>query len=58
MRSRLLIFSKGFIIEFHYKEISNQLGTGPHTCRTHRRAIHEKLHVRSRAEATVKYFGH
>jgi DNA-binding NarL/FixJ family response regulator len=50
----LALLAKGFL----YKEISNQLGISPHTFRTHQRAIYEKLHVHSRTEATVKYFGH
>jgi len=50
----LALLAKGFL----YKEISNQLGISPHTFRTHQRAIYEKLHVHSRTEATLKYFGH
>lgn len=50
----LALLAKGFL----YKEISNQLGISPHTFRSHQRAIYEKLHVHSRTEATVKYFGH
>lgn len=50
----LALLAKGFL----YKEISNQLGISPHTFRAHQRAIYEKLHVHSRTEATVKYFGH
>ena len=41
-----------------YKEISTQLGISLHTFRSHQRAIYEKLHVHSRTEATIKYFGH
>ena len=50
----LALLAKGYL----YKEISDQLGISPHTFRTHQRAIYEKLHVHSRTEATVKYFGH
>ncbi len=53
-REVLALLAKGFL----YKEISHQLGISPHTFRTHQRAIYEKLHVHSRTEATVKYFGH
>jgi DNA-binding NarL/FixJ family response regulator len=50
----LALLAKGFL----YKEISDQLGISPHTFRSHQRSIYEKLHVHSRTEATVKYFGH
>ena len=50
----LALLARGFL----YKEISAQLGISPHTFRTHQRAIYEKLHVHSRTEATIKYFGH
>jgi len=50
----LALLAKGFL----YKEISNQLGISQHTFRTHQRAIYEKLHVHSRTEASVKFFGH
>jgi DNA-binding NarL/FixJ family response regulator len=50
----LALLAKGFL----YKEISDQLGISLHTFRTHQRAIYEKLHVHSRTEATVKFFGH
>jgi DNA-binding NarL/FixJ family response regulator len=49
----LALLAKGFL----YKEISDQLGISLHTLRSHQRAIYEKLHVHSRTEATVKYFG-
>lgn len=49
----LALLAKGFL----YKEISDQLGISQHTFRTHQRAIYEKLHVHSRTEAAVKYFG-
>lgn len=50
----LALLAKGYL----YKEISDQLKISLHTFRTHQRAIYEKLHVHSRTEATVKYFGH
>jgi DNA-binding NarL/FixJ family response regulator len=49
----LALLAKGFL----YKEISDQLGISQHTFRAHQRAIYEKLHVHSRTEATIKYFG-
>lgn len=49
----LALLSRGFL----YKEISNRLGISFHTFRTHQRAIYEKLHIHSRTEAAVKYFG-
>jgi DNA-binding NarL/FixJ family response regulator len=47
----LALLAKGFF----YKEISQRLGISFHTFRNHQRAIYEKLHVRSRTEATLKY---
>ena len=38
-----------------YKEIGDNLFIGVETVRTHLRHIYEKLHVRSRTEAVVKY---
>jgi len=49
----LALLAKGFL----YKEISDQLGISLHTFRSHQRAIYDKLHVHSRTEAAVKYFG-
>ena len=40
---------------FLYKEIADKLGLGKETVRTHVRHIYEKLHVRTRTEAVVKY---
>jgi DNA-binding NarL/FixJ family response regulator len=50
----LALLAKGYLI----KEISDQLGIAFHTTRTHLRNIYEKLHVQSRSEAMLKYFGH
>lgn len=38
-----------------HKEVADQLGIGLETVRTHVSHIYAKLHVRSRAEAVVKY---
>ena len=38
-----------------YKEIADKIGIGKETVRTHVRHIYEKLHVRTRTEAVVKY---
>ncbi len=43
--------SKGFL----YKEIANDLHLSVETVRTHLRNIYEKLHVRNRAEAMLRY---
>lgn len=40
-----------------YKEVADQLGMTIHTVRTHIRSIYEKLHVRSRTEAVLKFLG-
>lgn len=40
---------------FRYKEIAEQLFISLDTVRTHIRHIYEKMHVRSRTEATIKY---
>jgi DNA-binding NarL/FixJ family response regulator len=40
-----------------YKEIADLLHISFETVRTHVRSIYEKLHVHSRTEATLKYFG-
>jgi DNA-binding NarL/FixJ family response regulator len=40
-----------------YKEISQKLGVSLSTVATHLRHIYEKLHVQSRTEATIKFFG-
>lgn len=40
---------------FAYKEIADRLGVTFHTVNMHLRHTYEKLHVRSRGEATAKY---
>jgi DNA-binding NarL/FixJ family response regulator len=40
-----------------YKEIMDELGLSMSTVRTHLAHIYEKLHVQSRTEATIKFFG-
>jgi DNA-binding NarL/FixJ family response regulator len=47
----LVQLSKGFL----YKEIADSLGISLDTVRVHVKHIYEKLHVRSRTEATLKY---
>ena len=43
---------------FRYREIAERLFISIETVRTHVRHVYEKMHVRSRAEATMKYLGH
>jgi len=38
-----------------YKQIADQLDVSIHTVRNYIRRVYEKLHVRSRTEAVVKY---
>jgi len=40
-----------------YKEIADLLNISFETVRTYVRTIYDKLHVRSRTEATLKYLG-
>lgn len=40
-----------------YKEVAERLGMTIHTVRTHIRSIYEKLQVRSRTEAVMKFLG-
>ncbi len=42
---------------FRYREIGERLFISLDTVRTHIRHIYEKMHVRSRTEATLKYLG-
>lgn len=51
--SVVLLLSRGFL----YKEIADELNIGVETVRTHLRRIYEKLQVRSRTEAVVKFLG-
>jgi DNA-binding NarL/FixJ family response regulator len=52
-KEALTLLAKGYV----YKKIASDLGISINTLRVHLRAIYEKLHVHSRTEATVKYFG-
>lgn len=52
--SVVLLLSKGYL----YKEIADELAIGVETVRTHLRRIYEKLQVRTRTEAVVKFLGH
>ncbi len=49
----LALLAKGYL----YKQIASNLQISINTLRVHIRAIYDKLHVHSRTEATVKYFG-
>lgn len=49
----LALLSQGYF----YKEIANTLFISTETVRTHIRNIYEKLHVRTRTEAILKYLG-
>lgn len=47
----LTLFARGH----QYKQIAEKLGISLDTVRTHIRYIYEKLHIRSRTEAAVKF---
>jgi len=47
------LLSRGFVT----KEIASELGISYFTVQTHLKKIYEKLHVRSRTEAVLKYLG-
>lgn len=49
----LALVAKGYI----NKEIADQLGLTLETVRTYLKLIYEKLHVRSRTEAAMRFFG-
>ena len=49
----LELLAKGY----YYKEIGTTLGISMNTVRTHLKHIYEKLHVQSRKDATLKFFG-
>jgi len=49
----LELLAKGFL----YKEISEQLGVGMATVKSHLHQIYEKLHVQTRTEAALKFLG-
>jgi DNA-binding NarL/FixJ family response regulator len=49
----LSLLAKGF----QYKEIAEAVGVSLETVRTHIKHIYDKLHVRSRTEATLKFLG-
>ena len=51
--SVVVLLSRGYL----YKEIADELSIGVETVRTHLRRIYEKLQVRTRTEAVVKYLG-
>lgn len=43
---------------YRYREIAEALYIGSETVRSHIRSIYNKLHVRTRTEAVLKYLGH
>jgi DNA-binding NarL/FixJ family response regulator len=52
-REIVTLLAKGY----QYKEIAEQLSISPLTVRSHLRRIYEKLQVRTRTEAVMKFFG-
>ena len=50
----VVLLSQGYL----YKEIAGDLSISIETVRTHLRRTYEKLQVRTRTEAVVKYLGH
>jgi DNA-binding NarL/FixJ family response regulator len=52
-REVLELLAKGSM----YKEIASQLGISMDTVRTHVRKLYDKLHVRSKTEAVLRYLG-
>ncbi|PYI86352.1 MAG: hypothetical protein DME26_09190 [Verrucomicrobia bacterium] len=48
----LALVAKGYI----NKEIADKLGLGLETVRSYLKSIYDKLHVRSRTEAVMKFF--
>lgn len=53
-REVLALLAQGY----RYREVAEALFVSPETVRTHIRRIYEKLHVRSRAEAVLRWTGH
>jgi DNA-binding NarL/FixJ family response regulator len=49
----LALLARGFVP----KEVADQLSVSVHTVRVHLKHIYEKLHVRSRTEAVLKWLG-
>jgi DNA-binding NarL/FixJ family response regulator len=49
----LALVAKGYV----NKEIAASLGLGVETIRGHLKSIYNKLHVRSRTEAAMKFYG-
>ena len=45
------------LVGYAYKEIADLLNISFETVRTYIRTIYDKLHVHSRTQATLKYFG-
>jgi DNA-binding NarL/FixJ family response regulator len=56
-KARLKLSNLGASCNFAYKEIADVMNISFETVRTYVRSIYDKLHVHSRAEATIKYHG-